>query len=413
MAEDTGTEGQAKEEGGAKEVPDTPKPTIFEEYRTRIDAGEKVFTPKPEEGGSNAKEEPPEGEKAPKEEEGEGEGEGEKAAAEGDGEGEGDGAGEGEKAEGEEAGEGEGGEAEGKEAEGKETGDGETFTVGLPGRNDGDSDIEFEVDTAADRDALNRLRKGYMRGEEARRQQVTVQGDRDEIEEIDTMMATDPAGFLLEKVSKDYRIQVARALLLDDEVHKALEEELAGFEDDTAREHARLKSDAERRDTSDKAKAKLSMTRAAKRAVGVIHGHITDLIPEGTDQGDAVAFQRLALSTAEAACNRLGRLDITKDELVAALKEARVLKLLDGQGKPPSRKKTGKAGTDGSGDAPTKADALKKAKLRRKNVAGSSPAGVGSPPAAVELPKNQSVTERIAHARKVGIGNILRGKGKG
>ena len=416
MAEDKGTEVQGKEGEGPKDVPDTPKPTMFEQYRQRIDAGEKVFTPKPDEGGADAKEKPPEGEKAPEAKEGDGEGEGEKAAAKGDGEGEGDAAGEGEKDEGDKgkAGEEKAGEGEEEPPPGDgegEKGDEETFTVGLPGRNAGDPDVEFEVDNVADRDALNRYRKGYMRGEEARRQAVAVQSERDEIEEIDLHIDIDPAGFILDKVSKDVRIQVARALLLDADVRKDLEEELAGFDDEKDLENARLRSEADRRKISDAAKHKIAVTRATKANVNQIVANIKELIPEGMEREDWIPFYNLALTTAEQATRKLGRYQMSKDELKAALTEARVFRMLPGKGKSPPAKKA--AGTDGSGGAQTKVAALKKAKLRRKNVAGSSPAGVGSPPAAVELPKNQSVTERIAHARKMGIGNILRGKGKG
>ena len=404
MAEDTGTDTQGKETEGPKDVDETPKPTVFDEYRTRINAGEKVFTPKPDEGGSDAKEEPPEGEKA-EEEDGAGEGDGEKAEEEADGEGEGDGAGEGAKDEGDEE------PPPGDEAGEKGDGDEETFTVGLPARNAGDKDIEFEVDNVASRDDLNRLRKGYMRGEEARQQQAAVQSERDEIEEIDLHIDIDPAGFLLDRVGKDVRIQVARALLLDEDVNKALQEELAGFDDDKDLEHARLKSDAERRKISDEAKHKIAVSRTTKANVNAIVENIRGFIPEGMEREDWIPFYNLALSTAEQACKASGRYQMTKDELKTALTAGRVFQMLPGKGKSPPVKKT--AGTDGSGDAPTKVAALKKARLRRKNVAGSSPAGVGSPPASIALPKNQSVSERIAHARKVGIGNILRGKGKG
>lgn len=398
MTIDAGTEeGQV----GA-EAPETPpEPSVFEQYRERIEAGETVFVPEVEEEEGDAAEEPTEGE----------------GSTEEDGTGEGEGAEEAEAAEEgseeavpvkeavgtEEGGEGEAGEGEGDEA----------LTVTLLGRNPGDT---FEI-VAPDQETYQRLQqtaKGALRKEELKSALDGLQADRDDIEEIDTLMATDPAGFLLDKVGEDIRVQVARALLLDDKVFAAIQEELPDLSDDKDREHQRLKSEKERRETSDKAKATLGMHRAARKAVGDISTGIQAMLPEGVSEEISIQFQKAGLTAAETACNKLGRLNISNDELVAALKAEGLLTWLEARtGVSPSpTKKKGKPEPKAEG-AQAPAAGLKKARARRRSVAASSPAGVGSPPAAVDLPKNQSVQERIKHVRSKGLGNVLRGKGRG
>lgn len=394
MTVDAGTEeGQAGAEG--EETP--PEPTMFEQYRARIEAGESVFTPKAEEGEGDAEEEPdPEQDAAA--EEGEGEGEGEAAEEEAEA------AGEKPVLDEETPGAEEGG-------EGDEPGE-EDLTVTLRGRNPGET-FEVTVEDQATADLLRQNAREGLRREELNREMANLQEDKDEIELIDTMMATDPAGFILERVGDDYKLQVARALLLDDTVFEAIQEELGDLTDEKDREHQRLKSEKERRETSDKAKATLETQRAARKAVAAIQTGIQKMLPEGVSKEISIQFQKAGLTAAETACNKLGRLNLSNDELVAALKAEGLLTWLEARtGVSPSQS-NGKPEPKAGKTAQEPAAGLKKAKARRRSVAASSPAGVGSPPAAVDLPKNQSVKDRIKHVRSKGLGNVLRGKGRG
>lgn len=399
-------EGQVENQGaeGAQEA-DTPPKSIFDQYRERIDAGETVFAPKEEDDA--AKEPPPEGEEEAEAEDGGVVSEGEEEEEADDGADEG--AGEAEADVGGEAGEGDDdGEAEG---EGEE---GESLVVTLNGRNPGET-VDIEVEDKATADLLRQNANEGLRREELNKELARVQADREEIEEIDTLLTTDPAGFILERVTPDLQIQVVKALLLDDKVFEAVRGDLDGYETDEARELARLRSKDERRETSAKAKQQLDADRVGRKAVTTMQEKIVSLIPAGVADAESRKLQMLGLNIAEAACNRLKRINLSEDELVAALEDGGLLKAIAAEngGEPPPRKKGRGAGTVDPDKAQERIAGLKKAKRRRKSVAASSPAGVGSPPATIELPKNQSVNDRIKHVRKHGLGSIMGGKRKG
>lgn len=404
-------EGQAAAEG--EETP--PPKSVFETYREKIEAGETVFgTVQEGEEAEGAEEEPITGEAA-KEEEGDVDGEDEGAGSEVDEGGE-EGAEAGAEDEGDDAGDaGEAGEDEG------EKGDDDGYAVTLPGRNEGET-VEFTVDTKEDQEALQRLRNGFMGGEARRAERARNVADQDEIAEIDALMTSDPAGFLLDKVAKDTRLDVVKALLLDPDTIKALQaDESFDLEmEDSERELAQLKSAEARRLNREKVQRDQRAQKVAKVGVTALNDMIVDMIPEGMKSSQVVAFRKAALDVAESVVNKLESFSVSKEQLVAGLRgggEGAEDNLLEAFGvdpeappgkgpKVPPKKK----GTKGKAQDPP-GKTLQRARVRRKNVAASSPAGAGSPPSSIELPKNQSITQRIAHARKVGIGNLLRGKG--
>ena len=393
-------EEEVVEEDVGAEAP--PMESVFDKLRERVQAGETVFGDADEEAEDAEEESDATGDEGAEAEAGDVDDEAEGAQEEA-----------GEEVEEEEApdAEDEGGEGAGDDG----------IQVALPGRNAGE-EVGFVVETQQEADDLRRLANGYMRGEDARAAAATVQTDKDEIALIDAAMEADPAGFILDKVATKSRVEVVKALLLDPEVTKALQEdeEWADDMDDGERELARLRSEKARRETREKVETVQRAKASARVHVSRITDTITGMVPEGAAPEDAVAFQKAALDVAEAECNRLKRLNISEDELVSALNGNRLLKPLmeqmgaapsseAGAGKGPKKTTPAKAGGK-KGKAPDPAGKLKKGRARRRAVA-SAPAGVGTPPASIELPKNQSVTERIKTARKMGIGNILSGKG--
>lgn len=302
---------------------------------------------------------------------------------------------------------------------------GDDIVVELPGRNP-DETFEIVVDSPEAQERLNQLKNGFMRGEAVRREREELQTDREEIEEIDALLASDPAGFLLEKVKPEFRLDVLKSLLLDPDTYKALQEDEGWSEDmdDQERELQSLKTAEARRTKREEALAELNSRKAAKAGVRAISDKIGSLVPAGMSENDATRFRMASLSCARDACSRLGRLDITADQLVAALRNEGILDRfgIDPDSAPSERSEAGPRGAPGKtsaskageqkGKAQDPAGNLKKARARRRKVAGSAPAGAGSPPAAVALPKNQGVKDRIATVRQKGLGNFLRGKGR-
>ena len=410
MAEDEGT-AAAEEEEEVKEP--APPPPIFDELRAKIDAGESAFGKVEEEAGDAEEESDATGEEAAA---GEAEDLGEEA----------EGAAEEEAEAGTEAAAGEedgGGEEAGEEAAAAE-GDDDGIEVNLPGRNEGE-EVQFVVSTQAEADDLLRLNKGYVRGEAARAVTAANQADRAEIAEIHAGMKADPAGFILDELAAESHVEVVKALLLDPKVATALEE--AGFEipemDEKDRELERLKSEKARRVIREKVQKEQRAYAAGVKAVTAVYEKIENIVPDGADTTQAEAFKGLALTVAEAAGNKLGRYDLTRDELVAAVaKDPASMALLKGMGVTPSSLKSGEAGPGKGPKAPPKkkagakekaltpAEKLKAGRAKRRAVA-SSPAGVGTAPASLPLKPSKSISDRIAQVRAAGgIGNFLRGK---
>lgn len=388
---------------------------MFDTFRAKVDAGERVF-PAADDATStdeadDAALEDGEG-AASAEAAGEAEAEVEDSEAVAEGEVE------------EEAGDGED-EAASEEDGGGEGG--EPIIVKIRGR-DPDEELELEVPDQATADHINRLNREGLRREELRAAQDRLAEDRAEIEEIDVEMATDPAGFLLSRVSKDYRVTVAKALLLDADVFEAVEEELSVMagDDRDAAELARRRNADTRREAAEAASRKIDAARSARTKVRAIATHVADLVPSEYDQEKSTRFQRAALLVAEELAGRRKTLDLTRDEIVAELQQEGLLDRFGIKpGAPPARRKGRAAGTRGSegesarkpagaepdpsGDVRTPAG-FKKARLRRKAVAGSASSGAGAPAASIELPSHGSVNDRIEFVRKHGMAAVLRGK---
>lgn len=409
VEEQAGTETGTEEGAAAAAAPEAPPQTVFQTMRDKLDAGERIFPDAVAEEAGDAAKEPAEGEEAASEE----------GTAEGEAGGEGEDAGTvGEEAESGEKAEGEGAEAGAGAEEGADDAEG-TVTIELSGRNEGDV-VEIEVDSAdtVTIEALRRNKNEGMRREELNRAMDSVKADRDEIDEIDIAMSTDPADFLLNKVDKSFRVQVAKALLLDDEVHAELQEILDSAEDPKERELLRLRLKNEREETSKTAGAQVRAARAAKNEVRRIGSDIATLVPGDMEQKRGQRFQRAALTVAEEITIETGKYP-TRDQIVEGLREDGLLERFGiDPGAAPSKEAGTRAGSkavDASKAAAGKDDAhpaagLKKGQARRKSIAGSAGAGAGAPGASIELPASTSVKDRIAHVRKHGLGSVLAGK---
>lgn len=407
-----GTE-QDQGAGGEGQGQDQPKESVFDRLRGELQEGKRIFPTTDEPEGTIETDEEfvieaeaPEGEELDEaeeeleagqeleEEEPEGEGEAEEPTGEEEDEGE----------------EGEGG-----------------LVVSLPGRNAGE-EFEIEAGDQETADALNRLRKGYLRREALHAERERLQADRDEIEEIDTALAADPAGFILDKVAPQTRVEVARALITDDAVWEALSEEIIEAEDPDRREVIRLKSNEERREKAEERRTKYQRVKATREAVREIGNQVKDMARQVDDGERAARFINAALGVAEELVTRSKRLDITREELVTELSREG---LLDRFGISPEARPASKGagagtsrgsarsstsaskngqGSEGKGRGAQTAEELKKARKRRRAVAASAPAGAGSPTASVELAQSNSVKERIKDVRKMGLAAAIKAR---
>lgn len=406
-----GTE-TGKEEGAAAAAPEAPPKTVFQDLREKLDAGERIFPDAVAEEAGDAAEEPSKGEEAASKEggeEGKGSGEGEDAGAVGE-----------EEEPGKEAvGEG--------EADAGDGGEGETVTIELSGRNDGET-VEIEIDSA-DTDvieALRRTRNEGLRREELNKGMDSLQAERDEFNEIVAELDANPAAFVVAQVAEDHQSEVAVQIVLNNPAALAKVQEILEVADDAqAMELLRLKGKTEREEAIRTVREKVKTTVASQRALAAgkievkrIFEDISSLPPKDMDKADASKFVNAAMRVAGDIAGETGKY-VSRAELIDALDKEGLLKTW---GIPAGAAPSKEAGTQaasktadadkaaaGKGDAQA-ATGLKKARVRRRNIAGSAGAGAGAPGASIELPPSTSVKDRIAYVRKHGLGSVLAGK---
>lgn len=391
------------------------------EAQEKLERGEPIVPE--EEGGGDAEEEP--GEEA--------ESEAEAAAGEEE---------EGPDAEAEAEGEGE--EEEGSEPEegsDEEDPDAEVVTIELPPRNADGDPVPVEVPAELEED-FRRLRNGYMRGEQAREERAAaeqirdqVQADKAEVEFIDRELREDPVGFVADHV-KDTEIRkgLLKELLADDELYndEELQEEIRSWErDPRQRELFRTKQEAERLKERQKRQEEQRQTQEAREGVRETAQEVLSIIPEDFEPERGDRFYRRALKELGELAHREGRTRFSRDEIVDYLSKEGIL---DGFGIDAQAAREaasireaaarGEAGDDTSSGGRKKAtprrarrataeearktpERLKSGSKKRKAAAAYAPAGAGAPSATAELPKGQSVKDRIAHVRKKGLARIL------
>jgi hypothetical protein len=187
-----------------------------------------------------------------------------------------------------------------------EAAEAEAFVLALPGRREGDADVEIELTglDAPARERLAQLRNGFMRGEEVRTAQAQIQRDRDELATIRSEFAADPAGFLLgDGIHPSVQKEVALALLgglMETEAYDEVVDTLNEWE-----------SDEESRGAWQQHRQSAREQAAVQNEVNRIEQGVTALVPEGTPENRAKAFTRIAMQTVfeHVQANRLEAVD--------------------------------------------------------------------------------------------------------
>jgi len=391
---------------GEKEPQLNPIEAALRAAREKFTSGESITTPA-DEGGEGGGEAEQEGAEGGDEGEGEGEGDGgEPTAAEGEGEAEvadeGEPAGEGEPAAGDAAIEGEG------EVDAE-------LVVAIAARREGDDDIEITVDDTETAERLRQLNNSAIRGEELKRQQAKVESDQAEIEDMESYISTDPAGFIINNVPPEVIEVVALTLITQKEIWEKIQPRLEQLQDDQELRLVRAELKTERLEAEKVLQKRAEGRRHSKQQAKVILQGIDRMVPltDGITESRREAIigsVQTAVATAVRE-KRLTTIDVNDLPLLAsaALRQhgidplAAAASLKDGGGesepgkKPPAKKKQ------------KTAKQLKSASDKRKKAAASSPAGAGAPAAAPKLPAGQTIAQRIALAKEKGIGTLMGG----
>jgi hypothetical protein len=333
-------------------------------------------------------------------------------------------------------------EEEGEEAPEEEEPEAEFVAFELPSRHADGEPVPVEIPAELQED-FNRLRNGYMRGEQAREVLTRAESirdeiaaDKDEVEYIRRELGADPVGFLAEHVATEHRRDLLLNLLADDEVweDEQLQDQLREWEHSpNAREHFRTKTKAERLEAQNERRTAQQQEQRAREGARQTGKLVLSLFPEDGEPARRDKFYRLAMNRLSDLAYETARTDFSRDEVVKFLDQEGIL---DGYGIDPAaagqddaseeeasvRRPRGadrSSGRRGGSRPPARArrvtaeeargtgERLKEESKRRRSAAAYAPSGAGAPAASTELPKGQSVKERIAYVRKMGLARVM------
>jgi hypothetical protein len=316
--------------------------------------------------------------------------------------------------------------AEGEGTEGAE-GEGETpWVVTLPGLPErGEEPIELEAPDEETYNRLNRLANEAAIGRQVREERRALQAQRQELAQVEDMIALDPTGFILSRIPESVRTDVAMQLLFQPEVLAAIEKRLqendavkeflgegdvsltAVLNDRLALRTLRAELEADRLRMQAKLREQLEQRRAVQAAAERIAAEVDRLIPPDiTGERREQLFQDAIRDVRE----RLERLQVNEVDPhdVRLIVSERFRRL----GIQPARIENG--GPEG-GQAPGRAAAspsrtgqqFVQARNAKRAAAATAPAGAGAPAARPrpDLPKGTDA--RIKLAREKGLAALL------
>jgi len=186
---------------------------------------------------------------------------------------------------------------------------------GDPQRDEEDLDIEVTDPAVADR--LARLKNDGLRRNEFQRRMKDVTAKESEIKAIEIEMATNPVGFLLERLAPARQLDVARALIAQN--FEALAPDIEKYWTDEAERKLTL---AEIKESMIEARRAAEAQTAQQHQVMQVVQTVHDLIPEQAPESDAEEFRRLSLLHLEAISRERGAI-IRPDEVPTLLASLR------------------------------------------------------------------------------------------
>jgi hypothetical protein len=177
----------------------------------------------------------------------------------------------------------------------------EPFLLTIPSRQAGEADVEipFAGLTEQQQQDLNRLRNGYMRGEDIRAKQAALEGKLAELNAFETMLSTNPEHVILNALSEPKRIAIATKLIAQywDEIVPAIQQ----FDTDPiARVKQASQTQIELRDQQKEYESTLQRQRSASE----IRTQLLAQIPDGTDEDTAERFYADAVNAIRLAESR-------------------------------------------------------------------------------------------------------------
>jgi hypothetical protein len=318
-------------------------------------------------------------------------------------------------------GEGEGAGA-GEEGAGEEGAPDPKLVITLAGHEErGEEDVEIVVEDEPTAERLRRLQNDAMRGQDVRRQQESLQAQRDELDYVLDHLKYDASGFFLEHVTKpEVRKDVALDLMTDPDVFKAVMDEYGDIaEDADALDAKRTKRELLRLRRSQQTLEQLnseSGRRKLMRDIGTTIGAFATEVDEAQRQTfERIAWRELAEYVR---ANKTER--IAAEDVPLILHKRGTLQLFglspdtgsqngsraDGVGPTGAKPRAAQAaappaeGAANGKKPPVNArkvgEGFRQAREAREAAAAVAPAGVGASPSKLTPPAGQGVPERLA-----------------
>lgn len=162
--------------------------------------------------------------------------------------------------------------------------------ITLAGLTDrGEEDIELEIDDPIVAERLRRLAKDGLRGAAAREQRRALDADRERFAQVTAEVEDDPTGFVINRMSPERQIEVARALILEH-----LDALLPEIEELVATPGMRSDKRLELQRNLNKSAGEAQLQRETRAYAGQVMNAVEALIPDDADPEDAREFIQLS-----------------------------------------------------------------------------------------------------------------------
>lgn len=165
--------------------------------------------------------------------------------------------------------------------------------IALPGRRDGDPDLEIEVSDPEVAEALQRQRNGYQRGEQLKQERAAIEKDKAERADFVALIEQDPVAFVTKYIQPELQAETAMYLLTQPAVWERVQAHLdTMLQDPSALEVTRSQLEVARYQARDRiAQSRVEReqsTANVQRVVEAVH----TLVPQGLTPDQAEVFHR-------------------------------------------------------------------------------------------------------------------------
>jgi hypothetical protein len=192
--------------------------------------------------------------------------------------------------------------------------------VSLPGRREGDPDIQIEVTDPEVAEALQRQRNGYQRTEQVRLEREAIEKDKAERAEFVALVEQDPVAFVTQYVQPDQQIETAMFLLTQPQVWERVQAHLESMlQDPSVLQVTRAELKAARFESRDRIRQERETRERHQAEAGKVVAAVDTLVPQGLNEVQADRFHRDALADLSAYARRNNLQSLTPLQIVDAL----------------------------------------------------------------------------------------------